>query len=100
MKIEIDIPDEALENLKNTADGFNISLERVAAVALCDWCASIDEQVEAFGKMVSPHCQSFDLQFGDKTPEGLSISSSYELSRVNWRREFLQHGEFYSGRDF
>ena len=98
MKVQIEIPDEVLENVKNLADGFKVPVERVLSIMAVDWIGRMDAELQRFGKPATVGYRAFDHQFTDDTPEGLMVESSYELSRSAWVLEFLEHSDFYRGR--
>lgn len=98
MKFEIEIPDEILEPMRKVCDGFKIPMDRALAVVAVDWIARMDEEMQSFGKPVTPGHQCFDKQFNEDTPLGYEIESSYALSRANWLTEFMANNDFYQKR--
>jgi len=95
MKVEIDIPKEILRPLITTCKGFKIPLKRGLARLACDWIAALDAQMLLFEKPASPAYRAFDWSFTVEHPEGETIESSYESSRVNWINYFTSNFDFH-----
>jgi len=95
MEVTINLPDEMLEPVKRSCKGFKISLERALEIICADWVAQIDAEFYLFESPCTPAYRAFDWQFTDRLPEGETIESSYESSRVNWINHLAGNFEFY-----